>query len=215
MRKRMRADWVYRGNVWLSDGSLGDGRASYHSSPTSVPTGSSNAAGKVLYDSYNYLQESVGVVPIGAQLNRAARAEARKPFIHRVAGHIVVQPSSWAVGNILQVAAAVIIAPQEATSGAPLVDSDFSLWSFNTGDPQVAPNVYANWTNVIAIRRMHRAFSDNGAMFVMPVNCRVRRSLSTEQCIFLYFEASDLSGGGGSINCTIIPWLRTLVSDEG
>lgn len=214
-RRRRRADWVYRGNVWLADGSVGDARGSYHSVSTAVPTGAANASGKILYDSINYLQESVGIVPIGAQLHRAGRAEGRRPLCHRVQGHVIVQPQTWALGSQLNVAQAIIISAQDANSGAPLVEAAFSLWDSVAGDPQSQPNVYANWTGVLHVQRLSTTFSDNASFFRFRWNHRVNRRLNSNECLWLYTEASAQSGTSASVNVNIVPWCRTLVSDEG
>lgn len=212
--RRPRADWVYRPNIYLSDGSLGDSRGSYNPVATSVPTGPANASGKILYDSVNYMQVSMGTVPVGAQMNRAGRAEARGAFIHRVQGHALVSPSTWAVGSTLNVAFAIGVFPQDSDTGAPLVEDAFTLW-VEQSDPQETPAVFANWTDIVQIRRLHKAFSDNGQYFVVPLSCRIRRRLKSNECLALYTENSSLGGSFSSTGMVMQVWMRSLVSDEG
>lgn len=211
--RRRKADWVYRPDLRASDDLLdGDTWGSYEHTVKAQTSGVTNARSHILYDSVNRLASlTLGAGNGNAFVPRAARAEGRKPTILAVEGIVYVEPSTWAIGNLIAMGLRIGIFDQDPIDGAMIVEPDYTLWI--AGLP-TAGNTAAIWANQgrrnLWERRVHHGFSDNQTFIVVRVRWRGRRRLEPHEALVLYTELEPTS-----VNVRTQSWLRTLVIDEG
>lgn len=217
-RKRERADWVYRDNVYQAAGPF-DLLGTYTPRGTTIAAGRIGAAGKILYDSKSYINTTTqGTVGLPLPVSGASRAEGSKAKILAVEGMIFFTPSTWALGSTLLAGFRIGIFEQSPISGNIQVDAQYAMWSEDL-DVSSNPAIWANrpfsWE-----RRVFKRFTvgNEQVAWGLPVSFRTKRTLAPSQCFALYVEGADASQGltgASSVTFVIQPWLRTLVVDEG
>lgn len=202
-------DWVYRPSVreqTVFNG--GDILGTYDENLYSQSSGVNFGDAHILYDSHNRIAT---VMRAGGSANfvgipNAARAGGRGPLMHAVAGSIYVEPSTWAVGNLIAWGWRVGVFEQAPDTGQILLDPDYSMWAVGPG--LVPPATWANMQRMNSWeRRRHFGFSDNQQFFTLPVFTRVNRRLQDHECLAIYHE-----GESTSVNVRMQFWLRTLVT---
>lgn len=217
-RARVAADWVYRPNYQLADGTIIDDLGTWDPLSGTLLAGLANANFHVLYDSHNRFAQlqSQGLAPGISYMPNAARAEATRPKIMRVQGVIHYRPTAWAIGNILHWAVRFGIFEQDPQSGSVLIDPSFHILNAApiAGAPMLRAATWANDRNWQRQFNRSHSFGDNGQTWTLFVNFAVNRRIDPNECYGIYMEAS---GGGyaSSVNMFYQLWLRTLVSDEG
>lgn len=223
-RRREKADWVYRGPVATpvddSDTPIGDpktaGLASYTQFVTTMNTGAINARFLVLYDSQNRLAHWAGTsTGVGGSrygvLNRAARSEGRRARILATEGSIYIEPSTWAIGNVMAFGWRLGAWDQDPQTGLISLPAGYSMTQNVTLSTQDAPDVWANTYNWVREGRFFRGFNSNESnVFNLRIMWRGRRALRGNEAWGLYME-----GAPTGVNVRLQPWLRTLVVDEG
>lgn len=211
--RRSKPDWVYRGNIYASDGGTIDGGGSYVAHTNLVTQGGAGATALILYDSHNYVK--LGVATLGAgtilPMSQAGRAEGGSAFIHRVQGTIMAAPSVWAVGSQYRLGMRFGVFEQDPAVGLLLIDPSYNMWT-PAANIDVAPATWANDRMWSRERRVVQTFDDNDQIWSWNFNFKVNRKLNPNQCYACYIETSSTPA---SVNLFIQPWLRTLVSDEG
>lgn len=212
--RRPKADWVYRGHLLNSSGGNSDALGTYEHQIVPHSTGIVAAQSHVLYDSRGYIAETgrAGFVSGGAQaiLPRAARAEGSRPTILAVEGLIYVEPSTWALGNLIAMGFRIGVFEQDVITGSFAIDAEYSMWT-NLNPIGPRPNQWANnqrgraWEH-----RLHWGFKSDGPVFTqVHVRWKGRRSLFHNECFGLYTELE-----GTSVGTRCQYWLRSLVVDE-
>lgn len=215
-RRRPKADWVYRDNIYSTAGPdelLG----SYTPRGTSILAGPAQAAGKILYDSKGYINPSrQGTTGVTHPVSAAARSEGSKARILMVEGVVFVTPSTWVLGSQMLAGFRFGVFEQSPVTGNIQVDANYSMWSEQL-DVTANPAIWADRPHSLE-RRLFRRFAGGNELtaWTLAVRFRVNRTLMPNQCFGMYVENSDSSGGlGSSVTFIIQPWLRTLVVDEG
>lgn len=224
-RKPRKFDWVYRTRAVDIEGPLGaeginetDGLASYYGSSTPLTPGAVNARALILYDSQNRLTQGLaetwGNGPGRSFINKAGRAEGRKPLIRACEGTLFLRPSAWALGSSWSVGWRLGIFKQDAGTGLLVVPQTYSM--FDEGfAPWEATATHANTRGWVKERREQRTFNPDNAPGWHTMrffwSSRRGRTLEPDECWALYME----SDSGSVSNLGIEPWCRTLVSDEG
>lgn len=210
----MKADWIYRDNIYGVAGPL-EFLGTYTPRGTTVAAGPTVAAGKILYDSKDYITTAMSPgVGLIAAVSPASRSQGSKAKILRVQGVINYVPSTWALGSQMLIGFRFGIFEQNPSSGNILLPPAYSLWQENV-DIMDNPAVYAD-APFSHERRAFTRFSDNAPAWQARFNFPVNRTLMSDQCFAVYIEVADASGGLQAGVTTIIqPWLRTLVVDEG
>lgn len=213
-RRRPKADWVYRSNVFDTAGGLVDDLGTYAPQYQTLIANTSLAG--VLYDSHNFTANAIGggIPGGGAGVQRPiwspARAEGGRAYVHRVEGTMFVTPSNWALGSQFQFGVRFGIFEQDPVVGALLLDPNYNMLTAGAAFV-VQPALWANdrkWQHEF---REHRTFTDNATIFRYRFRVTVRRSLMPNECYALYMEnpAAETSTISSKF------WFRTLVSDEG
>lgn len=216
-RRRPRADWVYRDNMWDAAGAMVNGLGTYTSQATAFnAVGMNEALGKILYDSRNFLVQMTGAIPlVGAVMGMSARAEGAKPLILAVQGDILLQTNTWVLGDALHCGFRIGVFEQDPDTGNILVDDQYSLFNATT-DVQDNPARAANDQKAIWEARLFAGVGgDNNNRFRVRVRVRTRRRLTSSQCLAVYCENAGGSGIYSSVHSTVGFRLRTLVADEG
>lgn len=225
-RARIAGDWVYRGTGEFSTtpGSY-QGNTYLTVIQNSVATGTINSTVMVLYDSQDYLvkltTEGAGA-PTGMPL--AARAEGRRPMVHRVQGTMTWTPvQGWAAGAAWAWGYRLMWCEQDSATGGALLEVPYSMW-----EPEVAAavphyfvTIYANDT-LLNMREVRRAIGFDTSMpqrqYTEYINWRpkIRTAPSSKHALFMYVEAPNqqlLATGASQMRLS--PNLRSFVSDEG
>lgn len=204
----MKGDWVYRGGE-LREGSLGWELATYHPGVyKTINAATSQAA--VLYDSQNYLSDTVGDSLLS--LNRSARAEGRRARTFRVQGVMVSQATTWTLGNEVRLGMRIGVFDQDANDGGISVDPDYRIFQTNAfpgGQAAVFANMRRSnlWTHY---HMLHFATGNETSLRVTRFNVPAKASLGAGECLALYLE--NLVGG---VNLRYWLACRTFVADEG
>lgn len=214
-RRRPRADWVYRPDLYDTSGGLLDGLGTYTGSSKSVGKGIENLSNFILYDSQNRLAGIANTAPNQwVQYPRAMRAEGKGPLILGCSGHIMASSTTWGIGNEFHLGLRAVVVEQDTASGNIYVAPTYSMWNISTFAPD-QPAVFANSGNIAHEVRFSRRFSTGSevSLFRIPFTFRTRRRLKPYQCFALIVEYTDygLNVVGGGVRM----WIRTLVSDEG
>jgi len=212
-RRRSRRDWVYRNDgAALTTGGVviltADQLGTY--TPNPLVIGSEDSAGLILYDSRNYLRAMThgGAGTLGA-INMGARASGKRAQMHYVSGMVFVTTSTWAIGNTMSIGLRIGIFGQSISGGNIEAPAGYSMW-LNGGESTIADFANQQRANQWEKRVQHAFSADTGSIFGIPVSARVRGSLNDDECLGLFVEA-----GSGTVNLSIVPFLRTLVTDEG
>lgn len=222
MRTTRRAprDWVYRSNAALLGvgTNANDQLGTYQELVMGHSTGVAQAQSHILYDSHDYMAELTrGGVGTGNTINaqgvlrREARAEGRKPCIHAVEGVIYVEPTVWAIGNLIALGARLGVFEQD-TSGVFLLDASYSMWTDQVLVLAEHVSKFANnRRNNAWERRWFMGWSDTRPFMVVKIRWRGRRYLESNECFGLFTELQSTS-----VNTRMQYWMRTLVSgDDG
>lgn len=209
--RRPKADWVYRNCIYDDAGALQEGLGSYDPAVTTLTPGPITASGKVLYDSNNRLAYVADVAGVGLPYVRNMRAEGRNPLCLRVQGVVLIQPTTWAIGNAYNLCMRLMVNEQSAIDSAMTLDTAYSAFQV-IGSPMNTPATWANSKNLIAEKRIFHAFSGGNDTERKAIrwDVRFRRSLKSNEALFLYSETET-----ASVNLRMFFWLRTLVVDEG
>lgn len=206
---REKADWVYRSSVRAIGTQLpgNDTLGTYEALVRGQSSGVTNATALILYDSQNRRMATGRFAAGPGGFQAAGIAGGRSPRVLGVEGSIYVEPSSWAVGNLIAHGMRVCIFEQDVASGSALLDVDYSMWAnATTSSP-------ADWVNqgrsVLLERRRHHGFSQNQTFFTAGFRWRGRRVLAPHEGLFLYLELESTS-----VNVRFQTWFRSLVADE-
>lgn len=224
-RSGPKPDWVYRGPVITpvddTETAIGTsesaGLASYTQNVISLASGAAQAQVLILYDSQNRLATLAGTEPFaGGQtfgaLNRAARAAGKRPVMLATEGQMYIEPSTWAIGNVLAYGWRLGAWDQDPTTGLISLPAEYSMWQTVLGsNPMSSPDVWANSYNHVMEGRFWRGFNSNESN-VMPfrMRWRGRRTLRPNECWGIYLEVPTTA-----VTMRRQPWFRTLVQDEG
>lgn len=218
-RRRMkttRGDWVYRGREYDDDGGPPDLNSgpSYEWAERSLGVGQPNGSLVILYDSQNYLTQSVARDAAGNDysLPMAARAAQRRPLLHEVEGIITYRPSNWAIGSLMLWGWRLIVAEQDPEDGAALLDANYTMFDPAAGSsPNEGLDTWANETRMLEEHRYWHSFGDNGQSWTARVRWQGKWRLQTHHALFLFMQAQ----GGASYTGPIFrTYLRTRVSDD-
>lgn len=201
-----RPDWVYNGE-------------SYTGAGEDLPAGLTNARAIVLVDSLNVQRRlQYGQVDfLGTQTANASAIdvvgswqypEGRRNKVIAVQGLQFFVPSSWTLGTTSQICARLLVLPQDALTGAAVLDSPFyTAWgpSGATGNPMAK---WANERRLLKEWRWSWSFDSNVAspIFTMRYFARVKWTLKPEDGLFLYLEQST-----GSATVRFSSYMRTLM----
>lgn len=216
-RQRVSADWVFRPNIRLADGTIIDDLGTYDPLQGTLVAGAANANFHVLYDSHNRWAavQSLGLAPGLSLMPNAARAEASRPLILRVRGMMTLRPSVWAVGNAISVAIRFGIYEQDPSAGSVLIDPAYTLMSQGlAGVNQLRPATWANDRNWQHEKRLVFSFGDNATHWARYFNFRVNRRLDPNEAYGIFME-SDAGNWVSSQTLLYQMWFSTLVADEG
>lgn len=207
-----KADWVYRPNGRNTGGSgNSDVLGSYEPQVLGMLTGVDQATVGILYDSADHMRSGVteNSQTANTNISSTARAEGKRARILGYEGIMYVEPSTWAVGNLIAMGVRIGKFEQDSLTGLVLVEAEYSMWEYNA--PAMAgPNVYANGTPWVEERRMHYGFSDNSVFTIMRFRRRCNVVLRPNECFAMWCELEATS-----VNTRIQRWMRTLVVDEG
>lgn len=211
----MKADWVFRDNVYDESGAQTGALGSYMNLGTTLAPGVGNAFGRILYDSHNHIKSGISTLggdfrPFGSQ----GRAEGGQATILATRGHISIRPSAWALGANLVVGFRIGVFEQDAGTGLILVDPTYSMFT-SGANISLAASAWANSRQWVWERRFYTTFSDNAQVYNMNVRIKCRRRLKPNECWALFAEANNQAGTIGSVTSTVTTWLKSLVSDEG
>lgn len=201
-----RGDWVYRDQV-IDDNGVGASDGTWSPVIFAQTSGQANRRGFVLYDSQNFLRQMAGSGAVD-RLSNAARAEGKRPLMLEVDGHVYMEPTVWAVGNIIAWGLRILIDEQDPSAGGLVQAAAYSMWA-NVGVQSSA--FYANQPNWIAEKRIYKVFNasqDSHRDFTW--NVKFRRRLQAHQALWIYSE-----GESTSVNTRLQFYMRTRVVDEG
>jgi len=201
-----KADWVYRPDAFVEGGDP-DELGTYDSSLRTVVSGQAGRAAFCLYDSQNVqLQRMTSVA--ANYLRKTGRAEGRAPLMLRVQGHMYLEPTIWAVGNIIAQGFRILIEEQDPVTGLMIQNSSYSMWAGVAGSH---PAMFANEKNYMYDARIYKVFNLNSDSHRdWRIDVRMRRRLQPHQALWLYTE-----GESTGVNVRLQMYLRTLVVDEG
>lgn len=188
-RKRfIPKDWVYTPSGYLQ------GVFSQTASP-------STALGQPLCYSVNAQRMSgfglsFAAPPVGSWVGKWASPDVQDQVVYAVDGHIVFNPSAWALGNDFIWGWRLLIAkmdPQDASIIPP--GGTYSMWTAAPPDDH-----YAAWRNsqdVLAEDRIYRAFGENTSNGAWRIPVRWSRSqgrrLEADEALFLWIEGASAS----------------------
>lgn len=144
----------------------------------------------------------------GAYMGGYANPDAQKQVVYAVDGHLVYNPSAWALGNEFIWGWRLVIKEMTSDDGGGLFDAGYSMWQ-NDADTHVA-----SWRNdhqVLAEGRWYRAFGENtsNGMWVTRIrwSSRMGRRLNDNEGLYLWTE-----GASASVNTARNRiWCRTLM----
>jgi len=205
---RRKADWVYRGDAALDDGSTDD-LGTYSAQIITIPSGQATRSAFVLYDSQNYTRQVFGPSGAPSYGSRAYRAEGARPLILRVQAEIYMEPTVWAVGNIIAQGFRILVDEQDPVTGLLLQNPSYTMWAPNVAGHN--PAEFANERNWPWERRVYKVFnlnSDSHRDF--RIDIPMRRRLLPHQALWLYTE-----GESTGVNVRMQIFARSLVVDEG
>lgn len=226
MRRRRRADWVYRTDAFFQAPSSGtiqlyDALGSYTNALKGISAGAQNAQALMLYDSANAMAhiphsgiDTTGVTPtVLPILGGEARAEDNpRVTILGVEGVVWHFASDWTLGSELEVGTRIGVFEQDNVTGLVSVDAEYTMFIAG-GNVAQSPATWANnGRNNAWERRLYLAFTPGSERnyIVQPVKWRGRRVLEPNECFAFYMER-NANSVSGSFNI----WLRTLVAVEG
>lgn len=206
---RPKADWVYRANVRAAAPLVGaDALGTYEPAVRNINSGHQEGNAIVLYDSHNYVAGAVRTPSALGVLPNAGRAEGSKATALRVEGQMYLEPSTWAVGNIMAAGMRIFVAEQDIASGLCLLDPDYSMWenTVTTQPADFANNYRMNMREV----RFFQGFDTNDVLWSIRFGWRGRMRLQANEALWLWLELE-----GTSVNGRYQSWFRTLIQDEG
>lgn len=206
-----RKDWVYRPTYQGSDVegmSATDLLGSYDQQVFGSTSGLTGSSSRILYDSHNRIINVMrgaltGGLTIG--MPNAARAAGRGPTCHLVQGVIYVEPTTWAIGNLISWGWRLGVFEQDPLSGAIELDPGYSMWVTTEA---INPATWANMGRQnLWEKRLFYGFSDNSRFTTVRMNVPIKVRLQDHECLALYYE-----GEGTSVDVRTQYWLRTLVT---
>lgn len=208
-RRRVKADWVYRANARSNTPLTGtDLLGTYDPLVRALGTGTAEANALVLYDSSNYVRTiTPGSAGLGS-LPSAARVEGKKASVRAVEGTLYVEPSTWAVGNLIALGIRIGIYEQDYGGGSARVITEMSMFNNNL---QWTPALGANnGRENMREWRIFEGFQENSAVFSYRLRWKGKRSLAPNEGLFLWLEGEETS-----VNIRYQTWFRSLiVADE-
>lgn len=214
-RRRERADWVYRPDLFDQIGAQIESLGTYTPVSKTVGKGVENLSNFVLYDSQNRLSGMLNISPVTRDaLPRAARAEGRGPLVLGCDGFVDLTTTTWGIGNILHFGLRAVVIEQDPASGFAFIAPTYSMWQQSTFNAdQIA--IWRNSGNIAHEVRFVRQFSTGAEQqrWMVPFRFRTRRRLKPYQAFMLLVEFADY--GLSSVGGVIRPFIRTLVSDAG
>lgn len=173
-------DWVYTNDCYR-DGvfSQNSGVATAFALPLVY---SVNAKRTVQYGARN-------VLPVtGQYMGGFANPDAQRQVVYAVRGHVVYNPSAWAVGNEFLWAWRIVIGKMNPDSGSLVIEPGYTLWSSAVQDIAA----YRNSANALAEGRWYRSFGENTSngswMSMVSWSSRRGRALEDDEGLFLYLE---------------------------
>ncbi|WP_165962521.1 hypothetical protein, partial [Arthrobacter terricola] len=201
-------DWVYRGSSVGLAAPLGiaDSLGTYDFAVRTLSSGPVNAQGLWLYDSANReVNISRTSAAAGGILDGASRPHVAGDQIVMVEGQLYMEPSTWAVGNVLALGVRIGEFEQDLLTGLPSVDADYSMWN-----PAVVAQTEAAFANDHRNNRWERrywmGFDTNDALQVVTIRARINMRLRGTAGLALWLEAASTS-----VNLRYQTWFRTLV----
>jgi len=223
-RPREKADWVYRGFVGNAydqfEEPFGDteasGLPSYSQFVVSQSAGAESAGFLVLYDSQNRMAHLMGTATTtsGASygmLPGAGRAEGKRAKILATEGVMFLEPSTWALGNVLSIGMRLGAWDQDPETGLVSLPAAYSMWSNVTGSVQTDVSLWANSYNHVLERRFWRGFNTSESnIFPQRLRWRGRRTLRPNEAWGIYLEVPPTA-----VAIRRQSWFRSLVVDEG
>ena len=218
-RRRMkttRGDWVYRGREYDDDGGPPDLNSgpSYEWAERSLGVGQPNGSLVILYDSQNYLTQSVARDAAGNDysLPMAARAAQRRPLLHEVEGIITYRPSNWAIGSLMLWGWRLIVAEQDPEDGAALLDANYTMF-----DPAAGSSPNEDSTRGRTRRACSRSIA-TGTRSATTDRAGQLESVGRASGVYRRTTPSSCSCRPRAVPATPAPifrtYLRTRVSDD-
>lgn len=204
-------DWVYRSNLrGLTSAPFNavDSLGTYEFQVRSLTSGFATAQALWLVDAADR-ENSVAVTSTtqAALQSKAAKPEGPRTRVLEVEGHIYIEPSTWAAGNLMAVGIRICALEQDIVTGLASVDPDMTMW-LNTGVGYAgAAAVYANDRQLnMHEQRAYKGFSDNQTFMVVHVRAKTPWTLQSHHGLALWLEAESTS-----VNVRYQTWLRTRV----
>lgn len=211
--KTARKDWVYRPNLFAIAAPYNaiDAAGTYDIAVRGLTTGFATAQCLWLLDSANRRKTAPMMLSTagGGIMAGSAMPEGKRTRVHAVEGMIYVEPSTWAVGNLMALGLRIGAYEQDPTSGLASVDADYTMWSAAINATKTS--YYANdrgynqWET-----RAFKSFGDNGSIMIVRIRARLKYSLNAGYGLGLWVE-----GESTGVNVRYQTWLRTLVSADG
>lgn len=223
-RRRPASDWVYRGWLWeLEDPTAQESFLSgTYYNPITVAAGQPGATALVLVDSHNRSQQRLMSGPDGAgvpiKLSLGAPSQPDQPArgvlirgcdLHV---HLFQAASSWFGTANVHIGLRIVVADQDAETGAMLQHPDYSMWENVGGLQESGPDYFANGRQNCWEERFHyvpRTGSDNANALATAIKRKIRfkRRLDDTEGLFLWIELHP-----SSLNLDLVnPFCRTLV----
>lgn len=194
--------------------------ATYTAFERTLSGGIANANTLALYDSSEYLRYHTGggATTRWANLGRASRAEGKRACIKACQCTLIVRPSAWAINNVMEMGARLIIAEQIPLQGAANIPADYSMWTQPVAaDPHRELALWANMQGMLAEKRWAAHFgggeTSNTTRWTLKIAWRGKRYLRPGEGLFLYLEHP--TGVATLIDPVYRTFCRTLVVDEG
>jgi len=204
-RKRIAKDWVYTEQGYLSGVfSQSSGALSSIAQPLTIAQNSVAV----------WTGQTPGVVPNNPALIQGGYAVPRADpqVIYAVQGHVMYNPSSWALGTEFLWGWRLIIADMGGDDIAVELEANYSMW-VNAPLRDIAG--WRNDSNVLAEGRWYRNFGDASSNGGFVTNVRWSssrgRRINEGQALFLWLEGAAASVGSARNRI----FVRTLCKARG
>jgi len=223
-RRKPASDWVYRGWLWELDDPTSQEvflSGSYYN-PIQVAAGQPGATALVLVDSHNRAQQRLMSGPDGAgtpikySLGAPSQPDrpARGPLVRGCDLHLHLYHTSGWFGNAqMHLGVRIIVADQDAETGAMLQHPDYSMWANIGGLQESGPDYFANGRQNCWEERWHFMAPQPSSTTTIPLSIglkrrpRFKRRLDDTEGLFLWVELHQNSQNLGLFN----PFCRTLI----
>lgn len=221
-KRRMRADWVYRGEEFNATGQVHPTQVASYTGAIDRANGAYTLTvgaplGLVLYDSNDYLRQGTRTIQaVGGNvtmgwMGKEGRAEGKRPTILGVDVHLELQPSAWTLGANWALGWRLVICDQNMSTGGLDLPGQYKMSSINARDN--GSSMWANgWGNLMEGYRYVAFMTGNETVrWSIHARWRGRRTLSSSTCLGLYVESAPPAALSTTLRVT--PMCRSLVHD--